>query len=78
VPPGDAAALAAALARLGRDPALRQRFGAAARERIARHFNIDQTVARTLDLYTALLAPGGLPPGGFAPPVDSAATARSA
>lgn len=78
VPPGDAAALAVALARLGRDPALRQRFGIAARARIAQHFHIDQTVARTLALYTALLAPGGLPPGGFAPLADSAATARSA
>ncbi|MBL8225712.1 MAG: glycosyltransferase [Chromatiales bacterium] len=58
VPPGDAAALAAALARLAREPGLRRQFAAAARARIASHFHIDQTVARTRALYESLLASG--------------------
>ncbi|MCC5794991.1 MAG: glycosyltransferase family 4 protein [Chromatiales bacterium] len=54
VPSGDAAALAAALARLIADPALRARLGAAARTRIATQFSLAQTVARTLAVYREL------------------------
>ncbi len=39
-PPGDVARMADALCRLGRDPALRQRLGAAARTRIADAFSL--------------------------------------
>jgi len=39
-PPGDAAALAAALARLAAEPALRARLGAAGRERVRRDFDL--------------------------------------
>jgi glycosyltransferase involved in cell wall biosynthesis len=59
VPPGDAAALAAALTRLAREPATRQRFALAARARIASHFHIDETVRRTRALYESLAGPGG-------------------
>jgi glycosyltransferase involved in cell wall biosynthesis len=40
VPPGDAQALADALAALAADPALRRRLGAAARERVLREFDL--------------------------------------
>ena len=43
VPSGDAAALAAALMRL-RDPALRARLGAAARERVALRFDLERNI----------------------------------
>jgi rhamnosyl/mannosyltransferase len=44
VPPGDAAALAAAIARLGADADLRRRLGAGARSRAASMFSIDRMV----------------------------------
>jgi glycosyltransferase involved in cell wall biosynthesis len=47
VAPGDADALADALARLARDPGLRGRLGTAARERMLRDFDL-ATNARTL------------------------------
>ena len=56
VPPGDPAAIAAAIERLWRDPGLSQRLGAAARERIAREFDIGTTVDETLALYRELCA----------------------
>jgi colanic acid/amylovoran biosynthesis glycosyltransferase len=40
VPPGDPAALAAALERLARDPVLRERLGRAARKRVVREFSV--------------------------------------
>jgi glycosyltransferase involved in cell wall biosynthesis len=52
VPPGDAAALAAALARLARDAGLRARLSAAAHARIRAEF----TLERMLDRYEALLS----------------------
>jgi glycosyltransferase involved in cell wall biosynthesis len=54
VPVEDPQALAAALERLYRDPALRRRFGAAARARIGTSFRIEDTIARTLALYREL------------------------
>jgi glycosyltransferase involved in cell wall biosynthesis len=51
VPVRSASAIARAIARLYEDPALRQRFGAAARERIRTHFPIERTIERTLELY---------------------------
>jgi len=53
VPVSDAAALAAAIVRL-RDPDLRRRVGAAARERIRQSFRIEDTIAQTLELYRSL------------------------
>lgn len=63
VPPGDAAALAAAIERLYTDDDLRGRLGKAARRRIETSFNTERTVAKTLALYRELLErQGGLAP----------------
>ncbi|HSG63397.1 MAG TPA: glycosyltransferase family 4 protein, partial [Gammaproteobacteria bacterium] len=55
VPPGEPAALAAAILELYEQPALRAELGAAARRRIAAEFSSAATVRRTLDLYRELL-----------------------
>jgi len=52
VPVGDDSAMAAALARLFQDPALRQRMGQAARRRIAENYS----TAQVADRYEALFA----------------------
>jgi glycosyltransferase involved in cell wall biosynthesis len=62
ISPGDRAALAAALAALIADPALRARFGRAARRHIEREFAIDPYAARLVGLYARCLP---------APPVAS-------
>jgi len=54
VPVRDARAIGAALGRLHEDPLLRRRLGQAARERIRTHFRIEDTIARTLELYRSL------------------------
>ena len=54
VPVRDAGALATAVRQLHDDKTLRARFGAAARERIARNFRIEDTIAQTLALYRGL------------------------
>ena len=54
VPARDAAALAAALARLARDPALRERLGAAGRARVAEHFSEAAMTRRVLEVYDAV------------------------
>ena len=55
VPPRDAAALAAAIGKLYRDPELRRRFGEAARERIGTAFRNEDTVRKTIALYEELV-----------------------
>lgn len=55
VEPGDAAALAAAIARLAGDAALRERLGEAARER-AQRLNTEEVTGRLAALYERLLA----------------------
>ncbi len=55
VPPDDVAALARALARLARDPALRTRLGAAGPARIAEHFHADQLITAHESIYRELL-----------------------
>ncbi len=55
VPIRDAAALSEAFEKLYRDPALRQRFGAAARQRIATNFRNEDTVRKTIALYEELV-----------------------
>ena len=56
VAPGDAAALAATLARLHADPAQRARLGAAAATDVRERFAPERLLARTQDLYDELLA----------------------
>jgi glycosyltransferase involved in cell wall biosynthesis len=60
VPPRDPEALAAAIVRLARDPALRARYGASGRARIEEHFTLDACVAKYVALYRGLMA-GHLP-----------------
>lgn len=55
VPPGDPHALAAALDRLLRDPALRGRMGTAGRARVLENYTIEIVNERTFDVYMALL-----------------------
>lgn len=51
VPPGDTAALRAAIDRLLADPVLRRDLGRAARERIIEHYAWERVIARTLEAY---------------------------
>ncbi|HEX3947316.1 MAG TPA: glycosyltransferase family 4 protein [Acidimicrobiales bacterium] len=55
VPPDDPGALAAAIARLLDDPALRARLGAAGRQRVLHRFTWQVTAEGTTDCYRALL-----------------------
>ncbi len=59
VPPGDAGALARALAELAAWPMRRREMGALARKRIEDAYRIEATVAQTERLYGELLAPPG-------------------
>jgi glycosyltransferase involved in cell wall biosynthesis len=56
VPPGDPAALAAAINELLADPAERDRLGQAAADAAATVYSWDSVAARTMDLYRSLLA----------------------
>ncbi|HNP63413.1 MAG TPA: glycosyltransferase [Woeseiaceae bacterium] len=55
VPPRSAAAIAEKIEQLYRDPALRQRMGQAARDRIGRDFRNEDTVKKTIALYEELV-----------------------
>ncbi len=59
VPPGDAPALASAIARVRSDPALRDRLGRAARETAIKHFGLDKIGASTIALARLGLAGHG-------------------
>lgn len=61
VPPGDPAALRAAIERLLTDATLRARLGAAARERAGERFSWAAATAATLAAYEAALSPGQRP-----------------
>jgi glycosyltransferase involved in cell wall biosynthesis len=65
LPPGDASALADAIASLVEDRPLRQRFGVKSREIAEREFALDLVVEQHLDLYWKLLR--GVKPGGGDP-----------
>jgi glycosyltransferase involved in cell wall biosynthesis len=56
VPSGDTDALAARLAELAADPALRERMGARGAERMREHYSVERMVARIEALYDGLLA----------------------
>lgn len=55
VPVGDTSAAAQAVVRLARDPALRERLGRAARERIGAEFSVDRMVSRYVKLYQEVM-----------------------
>ena len=55
VPPRDGVALAAAILEMLRDPARRQRCGAAGLARVRERFTVDRMVDQTLDVYDALV-----------------------
>jgi glycosyltransferase involved in cell wall biosynthesis len=57
VPPGDAAALARALASVAADPARRERLGAAAAADVADRFSVTRLLDRVQALYDELLRP---------------------
>jgi glycosyltransferase involved in cell wall biosynthesis len=57
VPPRDPQALAVALERLIRDPALRARFGRRSRMLAEEQFSIDRVTAATLGVYSSVLDP---------------------
>jgi glycosyltransferase involved in cell wall biosynthesis len=59
VTPGDPVALAVALAELRRDPAARERLGAAAATTTRARFSPERLLERTQALYDDLLAPAG-------------------
>jgi glycosyltransferase involved in cell wall biosynthesis len=56
VPPKDPAALARAINLLLDDNELRHRFGAAARERVRRHFSLERMLAETMAIYEDVIA----------------------
>jgi glycosyltransferase involved in cell wall biosynthesis len=57
VPPGDAEALADALAALAADPELRRRLGAAARERMLRDFDLARNARALASRFRAQAPP---------------------
>gem|GEM_PF-337157 len=59
VSPGDSSALANALEQLLHDPDLRLRYGRAARQRIERHFQIENTVAPLVEMFERSYSPAG-------------------
>jgi glycosyltransferase involved in cell wall biosynthesis len=62
VPAGDDVALAAAIRRLLADPNMARRFGAAARERVEREFDLQSMVRRLEAFYESLLT---MPPAAM-------------
>jgi glycosyltransferase involved in cell wall biosynthesis len=68
VPPGDAGALASAMARLLADERLRARLGTAARERFEREFSASVVISRIESIYARLLAPEARPACDSSPP----------
>jgi len=55
VPPADAAALAQAISQVAADPELNRSMGIQARQRIATHFNLEQSVEGQRKLYESLV-----------------------
>lgn len=74
VPPGDAAALAAAASRLADDPALRQRLGDAALARARSEYSAELNAQHLLDLYHRLAGKAERPRVLLAAPLAPTAT----
>lgn len=62
IPPGDDAALAAAVAALARDPEQAARLAAAARVQVGRRFTLQRMLTETEAIYSALLADKAIAP----------------
>ncbi|RDS61236.1 MULTISPECIES: glycosyltransferase family 4 protein [unclassified Streptomyces] len=77
VPPGDSGALAAGLTRLLGDAALRDRLGAAGRERVLAHFTWAKAAEGTVARYREAIAAGRQPRGPRATAVDTAPVGAS-
>jgi len=75
VPPGDPAALGAAILRLHADRELRARLGAAARQRVEQHFSLAACVTRYLNLYGGVRAAGDIPIQSIIEPAAAAVDA---
>jgi glycosyltransferase involved in cell wall biosynthesis len=58
-PEGDAKALAAAIARLGSDPALRADLASRGRQRVLDRFTQEQVARQTVALYSEILGSAG-------------------
>jgi glycosyltransferase involved in cell wall biosynthesis len=56
VPVRDVGAISQAIRQMYEDSEMRQRMGQAARERIAKNFRIEDTIAKTIDLYRSLVS----------------------
>ena len=56
VPVRDVGAISLAIRQMHEDSEMRQRMGQAARERIGNNFRIEDTIAKTIDLYRSLVA----------------------
>jgi len=56
VPPRDSSALAAAIERILRDPALARRLGSAGRQSVTERFSLESMAQKTATLYRSLLA----------------------
>lgn len=78
VPPGDAGALASALAELAAAPARRREMGELARRRVENAYRIEATVAQTERLYEELLGVPDEPAACFSrvPPLFSLRTSQ--
>lgn len=75
VPPGDWEALADALDRLVRDPALRARLGEAGRARIESEFSVAKTVEPLHQLFTQCLSASSIHPSVAGPAPEARQTA---
>jgi glycosyltransferase involved in cell wall biosynthesis len=74
VPPGDAASLATALARLMDDEGLRSRLGRAARAKVEQAYDVDANVRRLAAVFARRLGPPSTPAAFESTPVTIAAT----
>jgi glycosyltransferase involved in cell wall biosynthesis len=77
VPPGDAAAVARAVAQLLSDPDLRARFGAAGRAKVEREFDLSTEAARLRHTFAASLAGRDVPTRPDACAVEGDGAARA-